>query len=386
MKPTALDTLLIAKSILGEATNLIGLADRHSSTAGIILLQDFVELVVLALLDELDADNVKNLESKSFDELLGELKKNDIPVIKSGTIKALNKQRVICKHYGQLCEPASVTNYLNTALLFSDAALQKVYGKSLQEIFVTDILNEGPIKLLIGSSIIAANCNNFFEALSGLRKAFFLAYEFEYCIYDARNDDQARPSFSALLELRGRKALAWIKNKAWIDQNVRTPLDFIQINYDQLKTDCLEFGCSVVDVENFRRLTPRMVELEHTSWHSDYDTNYAANELNIENFNYCLDALLGFLLSKQRFDSRHKWPKRVKAAEMPPIYIGKPVHHRPDQTSTVIVNVPANFLYTIDRYVSGFNTNEKYYYVHLFPQGSAPLSLENHYWGYLLAE
>ena len=101
MKPTALDTLLIAKSILGEATNLIGLADRHSSTAGIILLQDFVELVVLALLDELDADNVKNLESKSFDELLGELKKNDIPVIKSGTIKALNKQRVICKHYEQ---------------------------------------------------------------------------------------------------------------------------------------------------------------------------------------------------------------------------------------------------------------------------------------------
>ncbi|TON43389.1 hypothetical protein CGH56_26195, partial [Vibrio parahaemolyticus] len=72
---------------------------KHSCTAGIILLQDFVELVVLAVLDEVDINETKNIESKSFDELLGELKKNKIKVIKSGTIKALNKQRVIAKHY-----------------------------------------------------------------------------------------------------------------------------------------------------------------------------------------------------------------------------------------------------------------------------------------------
>lgn len=386
MKATALDTILIAKSILSEAKSLISLADKHSSTAGIILLQDFVELVVLALLDELDTENVKNLESKSFDELLGELKKNDIPVIKSGTIKALNKQRVICKHYGQLCESASVVNYLNVALQFSDAALHKVYGKSLQEILVTDVLNEGPVKIFIDSAIAAAGRKDFLEALCGLRKAFFAGYEFDYCIYDARNNEQVSSPAQSLFDMRGRKASVWVKNKNWIGANVKTPLDFIQINYDQLKTDCLEFGCSVVDIENFRRLTPRMIELEIGGWHSDYDTNYAANELNLENFNYCLDVLLSFLLSKQRFDSRHKWPKRVKAAETPPIYIDKPVFKMPLQTSEVVVKVPGNYFYTIERCVSGFYPAEKYYYVHLYPQDQAFMSFDGHYWGYLLVE
>ncbi|TON02773.1 hypothetical protein CGH64_26155, partial [Vibrio parahaemolyticus] len=76
----------------------------------------------------------KNIESKSFDELLGELKKNKIKVIKSGTIKALNKQRVIAKHYGQLTEPTSVVNYFTTAICFTNSLLKDVVGRTLDEI------------------------------------------------------------------------------------------------------------------------------------------------------------------------------------------------------------------------------------------------------------
>ncbi|MDC4793709.1 hypothetical protein NQ839_16040, partial [Acinetobacter baumannii] len=101
MKPSTLNTLMVAKSIYSETKSLVNSGNKHACTAGIILLQDFVELVVLAVLDETDIDEQRSLESKSFDELLGELKKRQIPVIKSGTIKALNKQRVISKHYGQ---------------------------------------------------------------------------------------------------------------------------------------------------------------------------------------------------------------------------------------------------------------------------------------------
>ena len=134
MKYSTLNTLMVAKSIYGETKYLVNSGDKHACTAGIILLQDFVELVVLAALDELDVDQQKALESKSFDELLGELKKRKVPVIKSGTIKALNKQRVISKHYGQLAEPASVVNYFNAAVKFVDALLEDVIGAKLQEV------------------------------------------------------------------------------------------------------------------------------------------------------------------------------------------------------------------------------------------------------------
>ncbi len=42
------------------------------SSAGLILLQDALEIVFLAMLVEQDVDEQKALESKSFDELIGE--------------------------------------------------------------------------------------------------------------------------------------------------------------------------------------------------------------------------------------------------------------------------------------------------------------------------
>lgn len=97
MKPSTLHSLITAKAVFNAAKSLISSDNVYSCSAGIILLQDTLELIILALLYELGIDEQKNLESKSFDELIGELKKAEVPVPKSGTIKALNKQRVITK-------------------------------------------------------------------------------------------------------------------------------------------------------------------------------------------------------------------------------------------------------------------------------------------------
>ncbi|RYZ96770.1 MAG: hypothetical protein EOO68_16335, partial [Moraxellaceae bacterium] len=90
---------------------MVLLGDRHSCSAALILLQDALEIVMLALLVELGVDEQKTLETKSFDDLIGELRKVKVRVPKSGTLKALNKERVIVKHYGQLAEPLTVQNY-----------------------------------------------------------------------------------------------------------------------------------------------------------------------------------------------------------------------------------------------------------------------------------
>jgi len=388
MKPSTLNTLIVAKSILGETRHLVHSGDKHACTAGIILLQDFVELVVLAALDELDVDEQRSLESKSFDELLGELKNINVPVIKSGTIKALNKQRVISKHYGQLSEPASVINYFNVATQFVDTLLEAVVGAKLQEIFLTDILKDGEVKDLVRESIDKSSKANFMDALILLRKAFFLAYEREYCVYAFRDKDKNDNNFSgiiAFMGLGGTKAHYWTRNKQWIDENVRKPSDYIQINHDQLKTDCMEFGVSTIDIENFRRLTPDVVRTDNDAWHLDCSSTLIANELNKENFNYCLDLLVDFLLKKQKIESSRRFPKTEKSIPAPPIYVGKAVFQNPTQQSNLVCVVQENYYYSVDRIVTGFNSAERYLYVHLYPQGDK-ISFEDHVWGYLLAD
>lgn len=384
MKSSTLNTLLAAKSIFSETKYLVNSGDKHSCTAGIILLQDFVELVVLAGLDELDVDEQRNLESKSFDELLGELKKQKVPIIKSGTIKALNKQRIISKHYGQLAEPASVVNYFHTAVKFVDALLLHILGCTLQEIFLTDILSDGIVKDHVRLSISLADEGKYLEALIELRKAFFLAYENEYCIYSWKDHDKDQER-GLLGFSKGIKAHYWTKNKQWIEANVKKPIDYVQINYEQLKIDCMEWGASTVDIGNFRRLTPEVVKTEDESWHFEYEPNLVANELTSENFNYCIDLVLDFLLKKQEFESSVKWPKRDKSIPAPPIYVGKPVFEKPSQDSKQISIVQEDYYYSVDKIVSGFNSSERYLYVHLYPKGENSL-LEGHVWGYLFVK
>lgn len=388
MKPSTLNTLMVAKSIYGETKYLVNSGDKHACTAGIILLQDFVELVVLAVLDELDVDEQRALESKSFDELLGELKKRNVPVVKSGTIKALNKQRVISKRYGQLAEPASVVNYFTVAAQLVDTLLVAVVGKKLSEIFLTDILKDGEVKDLIRESIALSEQDKFLHALIGLRKAFFIAYEYEYCIYAFRERDENESGLWGLLGLGmsgGMKAHYWTRNKKWVEKNVKKPTDYVQINHDQLKTDCMELGVSTVDVDNFRRLTPEVVRTEENAWHFEYSPTFVANELNRENFNYCLDLVIDFLLKKQEQDASRRYPKRKKSIPAPPIYVGKPVFQKPSKESDQIGVVEENFYYSVDSIVTGFDPSERYLYVHLYPQGDKTL-FEGHLWGYLLID
>lgn len=383
MKESTLNTLLVAKSIYGETKTLINAGDTHSSTAGIILLQDFVELVVLAALDELDVDEQKALESKSFDELLGELKKQGIKIIKSGTIKALNKQRVVAKHYGQLAEPGSVSNYFKTAVNFVDDLLEKVLGKKLQEVFISDIIEKGRAKEHIEHALKLSEEAYYLDALIELRKAFFNIFEYDYCIYRWKNHEVTlSPGIGLSLMFGGHKAPTWTKNKAWISANVKTPSDYVQIDLERLRMDSMEWGISTVDIENFRRLTPTVVETEPNSWHFDYDSNLPSNEATQENFNYCLDLVVGFIVKKQRFDASRKWPNKEKIIPSPPIYIGKPVFVSPSTSSTVIYTVQQDDWYSVERVVTGFDVNEQYLYVHLYKQNGAQQT--DHVFGYML--
>ena len=122
MKETTVHALIIARTLLERAEPLCESNDRYLASAGLVVLQHALENVFYALLIEKGVDDEKNLERKGFDELVGELKAIGVTLPKTGTLKALNKQRVLTKHYAQVAEPVTVRSYLDAARVAIDVA------------------------------------------------------------------------------------------------------------------------------------------------------------------------------------------------------------------------------------------------------------------------
>lgn len=385
MKSSTLQSLITAKTILAEAQPLIDTGNAHSCSAGLIMLQDALELTVLGLLGEQGVDEAKNLERKSFDELLGELKSTGTPLPKLGTIKALNKQRVITKHYGQLAEPTTVRHYRDAAMQMIETALRHSIGKALDEVLLTDLLPECEAKHLLVQAIELRDKEEYLECLIAVRKAFYVEYEHDYAIHDWADIDQAENGFWAFLGRGGRKAPFYTRNKEWIVGHVAKPVDYVQIDYDHLRNDALEWGISTTAVDNLRRLTPNVFRADNEShWCVDYDLALPPNEANASNCNYCLDAVISILLKKKDHERARRWPRKTQPHTAPTVYIGNPVFSSARTDAPVVHTVQEGYLYTMHRQVSGFAEGEEFYYIlaQEEPDEENPHG-KNAVWGYL---
>lgn len=369
MKPSTIHTIITAKAIYNECRPLIASGNRHSCSAGLILLQDAVELILLALLGEIGVNEQKNLESKSFDELLGELRTAGVNVPKIGTIKALNKQRVITKHYGQLAEPATVRNYFDSADLLIQSAMTQVVNKTLNEIYLTDLLPECEAKSCLEVAIKEKDVGNYLQSLIEIRKALFVEYEQEYAINrwtDVDPNDNRMGLF--LFGRGGLKAPYYTRNKDWIEKNVKTPADYIQVDHEKIRLDAIEWGVSTSELENIRRLTPKVLRIDRNSgWMVDYDIGFPANEANEQNCNYCLDTIIQILIKKKEHEKARRWPKNELPFESPSVYIGHHLYTSARMDSEIVHTITDGFLYTIHRVVTGFNPQEEYLYVSGYP-------------------
>lgn len=362
MKASTLHSLITARTLQDEARRLIGAGDRHMSSAGLILLQDALEMIFLAMLVEQDVDEVKALESKSFDELIGELKKSGIVVPKSGTLKALNKQRVITKHYGQLAEPLTVETYAEAADVAAEAIVQAVLGRGYREVFLADLLAEGEAKTFLTEAATQLDRGQYLEALIAVRKALFVEIEIEYCV-NKWEDADPNEIFGLLSVMRGgMKAPYWTRKRDWIEKNVTTPFDYIQIDHENLRVDALEWGVSTAELVNLRRLTPDVMRADREApWQVQYDLQFPPNEANAKNARYCLDRAISILLRKQQHKNAHRWPARDVGFDPPDIYLDAAVYSKPRQDSQVVHRINDRHEYRLMSVVSGFDAAERYY-------------------------
>jgi hypothetical protein len=326
------------------------------------MLQDALEIVFLAMLTEKDVDEEKALESKTFDELIGELRKLGVKVPKSGTLKALNKQRVITKHYGQLAEPVTVRGYAEAADIALSSILPEVLGKSFRDIFLSDLLDAGEARDFLTEAAALLDQQKYLDALIATRKALFVEIEHEYSISGWADSDANEPMGLLGFGRGGLRAPYWTRNKEWIEKNVKTPLDYVQIDHERLRLDGMEWGVNTAELENLRRLTPNVFRPKKGgAWHIQYDTTFPPNEATPANARYCLDRAISILLRKQQHSRARRWPKRDVLFDPPPIYLEAPIFERTSQQSKVVHHIDAEYRYIIHSVVTGFDEKERYY-------------------------
>lgn len=303
MKSESLATLIVAKNLLDKARDMCAIDDAHIASAGLLLLQDSMELIFLASLLESGVDEKKALENLGFDQLIGELKQIGIKVPKSGTIKALNKERVIVKHYGQLAEPAAVRNYLSAANACIEEVVAQVFGKKIEEVWVHEFIEIEETKTCFDAAIHYLEKGEYFNSLVEIRKALFIEIEADYSIFEWKDISTSQKSKMGFFEMAlkgGVKAPRWMTNKEWIEKNVMEPFDYIQLDHHQLREDLLEWGVNTQDFWNLWRLTPPVFrENKESKWAIKQEVKYYLEAATEGNIRYCLDKAIGLIVKKQ---------------------------------------------------------------------------------------
>jgi hypothetical protein len=362
MKETTIHSLVIARTLFERAIGLCNSDDSHLASAGLVIIQDALEMVFYALLIELGVDEAKNLESKSFDELLSELKKAGISVQKSGTLKALNKQRVLTKHYAQIAEPVTVRNYFTTAEQAMDIVVKAVTGRSIRELYLADFLVDGEAKSYLKSAETLIGEKKYFDALVEIRKAIFVEFEVAYSIYAWRDYDGGSKGIGLALIAQGLNAPYWTRNREWISAHVHEPTDYVQIDFDNWRIKAMELGIHTAELENLRRLTPPVFRADPTAkWCVKREFEFEANDATEANAKYCLDRAIAIILKKQEHSKVARRRSRGAKFDLPPVYLGQYVYKTASIDSEVVHVVSEGYNYVVDNVVDGFNPDHKFY-------------------------
>lgn len=124
----------------------------------------------------------------------------------------------------------------------------------------------------------------------------------------------------------GRKAQYWTRNAEGIRENVKTPFDYIQIDFETWRIDAMEWGINTQILNNIRRLTPEAIRLEiNGKWHIRVPAAYAANSVNHENASRCLDLAIEAIRRKREHIRAARSASEDKPYETPQAYVGQPL-------------------------------------------------------------
>jgi hypothetical protein len=161
----------------------------------------------------------------------------------------------------------------------------------------------------------------------------------------------------------GRKAHYWTKNKEWIDENVKEPFDYVQLDHQQIRNDLLEWGVNTQDFWNLWRLTPSVFrENKDGEWLIKKEAKYYLAGSSDENVRYCLDKSISLIVKKRSHFDLVKSLDGAPSNELEVVTTSDPtlVYEKSTTVSAVKNELRAGLKLRVSSVVRGLDSEEIY--------------------------
>lgn len=262
MERSTINKILSSRYLFTLATENLKTDQGIKLSAGVNLMQDSVELFLLAVGEFLDANITTNTGFDKYFELINKkIAPKELPF--RSRLNSLNKLRVNFKHYGIQPAQDEVKQLSIAVREFFEEVSMSIFGNKFAAFSLIDLLKDGEVKELLKEAEKYFDEQNYIECLISCRKALYSEIEIDYDISGYRGKTSNKKYVG--LMLLGYKAPYWAKNPQYIEEKVNDPCDYIVFDHSTLELDLMKNGVDINTFWNVWRLTPAVFRYDQKS-------------------------------------------------------------------------------------------------------------------------
>jgi len=210
LKETVIRRLTLSRYLFQLATQNARSDLDVSNSASINLLQDGIEIALLALIDHLGIQVGHRTNFTQYLDKINEASGEELPFRRR--LLDINKVRILSKHDGIAPNAKELPGYLSDARKFLEQACSKILKTDFWSISLLDLLEDNEAKAFLRGAEHYIELEEYEAALTAVRKAFFVEFE---SWYDTQKDLEGGMSL-----LSGSRAPYYAREKAYIEKHV----------------------------------------------------------------------------------------------------------------------------------------------------------------------
>lgn len=265
------------------------------------LMHDSLEIFLIAIAEHLDAPTDHRTDfDKYFVKIDDRLKELSLSITKlpfRTHLMKLNEIRKLAKHRGIKPDRDAMTASALVSKEFLETCSDQIFLRPYWAINPLDGLEDNDKKKFLSTAYEAFELGNFSGCLSECRKYIYSTIEAQYSV-EPWDIGGGSIIFG---DIFFNKASYYKQNAEWVDKNVKTPFDYIQLDHSQVESELLADGFDLQTFWNIWRLTPRVIKLrEFDDWLVEYrPERFESEEVGVA-ASYVLEQTINLALTKQR--------------------------------------------------------------------------------------
>jgi hypothetical protein len=224
---------------------------------------------------------------------------------------------------------------------------------------LVELLDEGEQKTLLRNAEKVFKEQKYLDCMIECRKAFYLAFE---STYDIKKDLESTGGL-----LFGSRAPYYARNKEYAEKNVKTPFDYIVLDYASIDAELMKEGIDTTTFWNVWRLTPQVYRhAEGDQWLAMHDLAKQESDGIQDRAAYVLSSVVSMLLARQA-NSRMMRSKPYASYDLKLKKKGVVVYQKADKSGAVAGTVPDDLeVVQADYATDGLSDGEIYWSVFCF--------------------